>query len=66
MDYFRIFGTKACVFDDLNMYADTFNKIDRSSVLAFNQRVQDLVNSEPIDFDCSDDLVKENVRILLT
>ncbi len=61
IDYFKIFGTKGCVFDDLRMFLDVCGKVDNQAVLQFLQYVQDEVDSTPIDFDCSDDLIKENV-----
>lgn len=62
MDYFLLFGKKSCVFEDLRLPLETFNKINRDAVLHFIHQVQDLVNSEPVDFNCPDEHLKENVR----
>ena len=32
MDYYKVFGTKNCVFDDLRMYLDTFRTEDVNEV----------------------------------
>ena len=32
MDYYKVFGTKNCVFDDLRMYLDTFRMEDVNEV----------------------------------
>ena len=61
MDYFKIFGTKGCVFDDLSVFLDVFMKIDKESVMRFLKQVQELVESEPVQFDCSDEDLKTNV-----
>ena len=61
MDYFKLFGTKSCVFDDLCLFLDVYEKIDREAVLCFMDRIREMVESEPIDFDCSDDQLKVNV-----
>ena len=61
MDYFKVFGTKSCVFDDLCLFLDVYEKIDKEAVLRFIQQIQALVDSEPIDFDCSDEHLKTNV-----
>ena len=66
MDYFRLFGTKSCVFDDLILFLDVFNRINREAVLIFIHQVQELVDSEPIDFDCPSSVIKENVINLIT
>lgn len=59
-DYFKLFGTKSCVFDDLRIFLDLCGKINNQAVLQFLQLVQEQVNSHSIDFDCPDDLVKKN------
>lgn len=61
MDYFTIFGTKDCVFDDLRLFVELFDKIDRESVSNFIRRVQELVTSDPVEFDCSEEHLKINV-----
>lgn len=62
-DYFKLFGTKACVFDDLCLFLDVFKKIDKDSVMRFLQWVQQLVDSEPVQFDCADEDLKTNVSM---
>lgn len=64
MDYFHLFGTKSCVFDDLSLYVGLFNKINREAVLHFVQQVQEMVTSEPVDFDCPDEEMKTNVSVI--
>lgn len=60
-DYFMLFGAKTCVFDDLHLFVEVFNDIDREAVLRFIQQLQEMVNSEPVDFDCPDEELKKNV-----
>ena len=66
MDYFKLFGTKSCMFDDLCLFLDVYEKIDREAVLRFVKRVQEAVEAEPVDFDCSDEHLKLNVCASLT
>lgn len=61
MDYFTLFGAKTCVFDDLCLFLDVFDKIDREALLRFIQHLQQVVNSEPVDFGCPDEELKKNV-----
>lgn len=63
MDYFTIFGTKNCVFDDLRLFVELFYKIDRNAVSNFIRRVQELVTSDPVEFDCSEEHLKINVSV---
>ena len=60
MDYFKLFGTKNCVFDDLRTFLDLCGKINNQAVLQFLQLVQEKLNTDVIDFDCPDDLIKQN------
>ena len=62
MDYFSVFGSKPCVMDDLCLFVEVFDQINHDSVLSFTQRVQQLIESEPVDFDCSEEDLKQNVR----
>ena len=50
------------MFDDLRTFLDVCGKVDNQAVLHFLQQVQDQVESDPVDFDCPDDLIKKNVR----
>jgi hypothetical protein len=61
MDYFTLFGSKACVFDDLCLFVDVFAKMDREALLRAVQQLQEVVNSEPVDFNCLDEDLKKNV-----
>ncbi len=61
MDYFKMFGTKSCMFDDLCLFLDVYNKIDKEAVLGFVRLVEEMVAAEPVDFDCSDEHLKINV-----
>ena len=62
-DYFTIFGTKNCVFDDLRLFVELFNKIDGDAVSNFIRQVQELVTSDPVEFDCSEEHLKINVSV---
>ena len=65
MDYFTLFGAKTCMFDDLCLFLDVFDKIDREVLLRFVQHLQQVVNSEPVDFLCPDEDLKKNVSHFL-
>ncbi len=60
MDYFRLFGTKNCVYDDLVKYV-TLGGLPGDHVERFLREVDDQTRGEPIDFDCPPDKIKENV-----
>ena len=61
MDYFTLFGSKTCVFDDLCLFVDVFEKMDRDAVLGILQQLHHVVHSEPVEFDCPDQDLKKNV-----
>ncbi len=61
MDYFRLFGTKNCVYDDLVRYV-TPGGIPGDHVERFLREVDEQVHKDPIDFGCPSDETKENVR----
>ncbi len=60
MDYFRLFGTKNCVYDDLERYV-TPGALPGDNVERFLQEVDGQVLKDPIDFSCPPDKIKENV-----
>lgn len=63
VDYVTLFGAKTCVFDDLYVFVEVFSEIDREAVLRFIQQLQEMANSEPVDFDCPDEELKNNVGV---
>lgn len=58
LDYLSIFGDKSCVFDDLRMYLDVFPEEEVGVVL---QHLEEVVTNDPVNFDCEDSELKENV-----
>ena len=60
MDYFHLFGTKNCVFEDLKMFLNEFPADD---VKEFLRRINEKVQAEPVDFDCPASKTKENVCV---
>lgn len=60
MDYFRLFGTKNCVFDDIMRYISP-DGLAAGDVEKFVKEVDTLVTSQPVDFDCPPEDVKENL-----
>ncbi len=60
MDYFRLFGTKNCVYDDLVKYV-TLGGLPGDHVDRFLREVDEQLRGEPIDFACPPEKIKENV-----
>ena len=58
LDYLSLFGTKSCVFEDLKMFLDVFPEDVVSVVL---QHLEEVVANDPVNFDCQDSELKENV-----
>ena len=57
-DYIMLFGTKSCVFDDLRLFLDVFP--DEAVGVAL-QHFEEVVVNDPVNFDCQDSEIKENV-----
>lgn len=64
MDYFHLFGTKSCVFDDLKPYLDS-KTMPPDIVQGFLDQVEQEINSNPLDFDCPPEQIRENVSYCL-
>lgn len=60
MDYFRLFGTKNCVYDDLVRYV-TPGGLPGDHVDRFLRAANEQVHKDPIDFHCPSNKIKENV-----
>jgi N-terminal acetyltransferase B complex non-catalytic subunit len=61
VDYFSVFATKSCCFDDLRAYFEFFSpdELKRFMVMAESK-----ITENPINFDCSEEDMKRNVSIL--
>ena len=65
MDYFRVFGTKNCIFDDLRVHVSP-DGLPGEEVERFVKEVETLVASQPINFECPLEEVRENVSHSIT
>lgn len=61
LDYFHLFRTKSCCFEDLRPYLNFFPEPEISQFLSY---IEAEVEGVMVDFDCEDNLVKENVGYL--
>jgi N-terminal acetyltransferase B complex non-catalytic subunit len=61
LDYFSVFGTKSCCFDDLRSYLEFFSP---DEIKKFMVMAEAKVAENPINFDCSEKDRKRNVSIL--
>ena len=62
LDYIILFGTKSCVFEDLRLFLDTF---PNEAVTMTLQHFEEMVVNDPVNFDCQDSEIKENVSLLV-
>ncbi|CAI8015192.1 N-alpha-acetyltransferase 25, NatB auxiliary subunit [Geodia barretti] len=61
LDYFSMFGTKSCCFDDLRSYFEFFSP---DELKKFMVMAEAKIAENPIKFDCSEKDRKRNVSIL--
>ena len=62
LDYLLLFGSKSCVFEDLRLFLDSFPDEEVDEAL---QTFEQMVADDPVDFDCEDIDIRENVSVLL-
>ena len=62
LDYLLLFGSKSCVFEDLRLFLDSFPNEEVDEAL---QTFEQMVADDPVDFDCEDIDIRENVSIVL-
>ena len=61
LDYLMLFGTKSCVFEDLRAFLDVFPEEAVNMTL---RHFEAMVVNDPVNFDCQDSEIKENVSSL--
>ena len=59
-DYFVLFGTKGCCFNDLSPFLELF---PQDQIHLFVSQLERTVGSDPINFDCSHLDLKQNVSL---
>jgi hypothetical protein len=58
LDYLLLFGSKSCVFEDLRLFLDSFPDESVDEAL---QTFEQMVADDPVNFDCEDIDIRENV-----